>query len=224
MKNCRHLLSASLFVGLLLIHQLPSTNANVFANHQRTYTGPAINLTVKSLVGRCIPGHAKCKPLDAFAVGAFLRGGAAVDTAILNSEQASAMGGVSKSTNGAMSLLPRLANWIGDSGARCWAVLFVAILVEIKATTLTKAASDEKDSTKLLISLGMYLMSLLLFAASLSKIEVSVAYAVWSGMGTALVSVAGITMFGESCDAIKLISLSLIMLGVVGLNIRESSH
>jgi small multidrug resistance pump len=223
MKNSRHLLSASLFVGLLLIDQLPSTNANVFANHQRSYAGPAIKFTVKSLVGKCIPGHEKCKPLNAFAVGSFPRGGAAVETAILNSEQAS-VGAVSKSTNGAMSLLPRLANWIGDSGARCWVVLFAAILVEIKATTLTKAASDEKDSTKLIISLGMYLVSLLLFAASLAKIEVSVAYAVWSGMGTALVSVAGITMFGESCDAIKVISLSLIMLGVIGLNIRESSH
>ena len=59
------------------------------------------------------------------------------------------------------------------------------------------------------------------FALSLAKIEVGIAYAVWSALGTAIVTTAGIVLFGESCDSIKLGCLLLIMAGVVGLNLRE---
>lgn len=142
-----------------------------------------------------------------------LRGGSAAGTSADVAEKALHPSGI-------MGIMSELATWIGATSFRCWMILLMAILVEIKATTLTKTASDTKDPMKMVTSLSMYLFSLILFAASLPKIEVSIAYAVWSGLGTALVSIAGITMFGESCDMNKIISLSLIMLGVVGLNIQ----
>jgi multidrug transporter EmrE-like cation transporter len=55
----------------------------------------------------------------------------------------------------------------------------------------------------------------------LGKIDVSVAYAVWAAMGTSIVSLAGMTLFGEKCDPLKLVCLSLIILGVVGLNLQD---
>lgn len=60
------------------------------------------------------------------------------------------------------------------------------------------------------------------FALCLAKIEVGIAYAVWSALGTAIVTTIGIVLFGESCDSVKLGCLLLIMVGVVGLNLRES--
>jgi small multidrug resistance pump len=62
--------------------------------------------------------------------------------------------------------------------------------------------------------------SILGFAMSLEHIDVGAAYAVWAALGTAVVSIAGMVMFGESCDAIKIACILLIVVGVAGLNIR----
>ena len=60
------------------------------------------------------------------------------------------------------------------------------------------------------------------FNVALSRIDVSIAYALWSALGTVLVSSAGVIFFGESYDAIKLLCIALIISGVIGLNIRET--
>jgi small multidrug resistance pump len=58
------------------------------------------------------------------------------------------------------------------------------------------------------------------FNISLAKLDVSVAYAVWSALGTTLVTAVGFFFFGESLDMTKLLYLSMIVSGVVGLNLR----
>jgi small multidrug resistance pump len=63
--------------------------------------------------------------------------------------------------------------------------------------------------------------SMLGFNIALSKIEVGIAYAVWSALGTLVVTYIGIACFGESFDLHKLLCLALIVVGVIGLNIRE---
>jgi small multidrug resistance pump len=56
----------------------------------------------------------------------------------------------------------------------------------------------------------------------LKKIEVSTAYAIWSGVGTALIAAVGILYFKESLTLLKLVSLVLVILGV--LNLRGGVH
>ncbi|MEJ2071080.1 MAG: SMR family transporter [Syntrophobacterales bacterium] len=58
----------------------------------------------------------------------------------------------------------------------------------------------------------------------LKKIEVSTAYAIWSGVGTALIAAVGILYFKESLTLLKLVSLVLVILGVIGLNLRGGVH
>eukprot|EP00550_Attheya_septentrionalis_P005348 CAMPEP_0198293914 /NCGR_PEP_ID=MMETSP1449-20131203/19548_1 /TAXON_ID=420275 /ORGANISM="Attheya septentrionalis, Strain CCMP2084" /LENGTH=184 /DNA_ID=CAMNT_0043993673 /DNA_START=264 /DNA_END=818 /DNA_ORIENTATION=+ len=113
------------------------------------------------------------------------------------------------------------AAWIAETAVRCWFVLALSILIEIYATAMTKVASDSQNLVKLVYALSLYVISLLGFAACLAKIDVSIAYAVWSALGTAVVSIIGIVYFGERCDTSKLVSLSLIILGVIGLNLQE---
>jgi small multidrug resistance pump len=52
---------------------------------------------------------------------------------------------------------------------------------------------------------------------------VSVAYAVWSGVGTALVAAVGYFFLDESMGWLKALSLALIVVGVVGLNLAGVS-
>ena len=59
---------------------------------------------------------------------------------------------------------------------------------------------------------------------ALKPIDVSVAYAVWSGVGTALIATIGVLWFNEPMTALKLISLALIIGGVVGLNLSGGPH
>jgi small multidrug resistance pump len=64
------------------------------------------------------------------------------------------------------------------------------------------------------------LFSMVGFNISLAKIDVSVAYAIWSALGTTLVTAVGFFFFGESLDMTKILYLSMIVSGVVGLNLR----
>jgi len=54
---------------------------------------------------------------------------------------------------------------------------------------------------------------------ALRGIDLSTAYAIWSGVGTALVAAIGIVWFGEAAGMWKLFSLVLIIAGVAGLHL-----
>jgi len=115
-----------------------------------------------------------------------------------------------------------LTEWIASSSQRCWIVLIIAIFIEIYATTLMKIAVDSKNATKTLTSTAIYLVSLLMFGVSLRQIDVGIAYAIWSAVGTASVAIFGILLFGEAYSLGKIVSLAFIMIGVIGLNLQES--
>lgn len=56
---------------------------------------------------------------------------------------------------------------------------------------------------------------------SLRRIDLSLAYAIWSGIGTAVVTVIGILYFKEPATLIKVVSIALIVIGVFGLQINR---
>ena len=60
-----------------------------------------------------------------------------------------------------------------------------------------------------------------LLGLTLKGIQVSTAYAVWAGAGTALVAVAGIAFMGEPAGTVKFVSIALIVAGVVGLHVAD---
>ena len=100
-----------------------------------------------------------------------------------------------------------------------WAILTVAILLEVLGSTAMKLS---EGFTKLWPSVCMgicYLLSLAALNFALKKIELSIAYAVWGGVGTALIAMLGIAVFHESATTLKLLSLLLVIAGVVGLHI-----
>jgi small multidrug resistance pump len=103
-----------------------------------------------------------------------------------------------------------------------WFTLLLAILFEVAGTTAMKLS---EGFTKPLPSVAMalfYILSLVMLTLTLKKIDVSVAYAIWSGLGTALIALIGIWIFGESLSPLKVTSILLIILGVVGLQLSMS--
>jgi multidrug transporter EmrE-like cation transporter len=67
-----------------------------------------------------------------------------------------------------------------------------------------------------------YAISIWLLALVIGQISVSVAYAVWSGLGTASIAVVGVLLLGEPVDAVKVAALGMIVLGVVLLNLHTA--
>ncbi len=105
-----------------------------------------------------------------------------------------------------------------------WFYLFWAIIFEVSGTTCMKLS---QGFTKILPSILMFVFYALSFVSLtfvLKKINVSVAYAVWSGLGTALIAVIGAVWFKEPMNAIKISSIGLIILGVIGLNLVGEMH
>jgi small multidrug resistance pump len=99
-----------------------------------------------------------------------------------------------------------------------WIYLFAAIIFEVLGTTCMKLS---QGFTKIVPSLLIFVFYGLCFSfltLALKRIEVSVAYSVWAGLGTVLIASIGIIWFSESVTFIKLMSIGLIIMGVIGIN------
>lgn len=98
--------------------------------------------------------------------------------------------------------------------------LIIAILSEVAGTTSLKLS---EGFSRLIPSIAMvvfYGLSFTFLSFALKRLEVGTVYAIWSGVGTALIATIGILWFKEPLTAIKIGSLALIILGVVGLNLN----
>ena len=100
-----------------------------------------------------------------------------------------------------------------------WIILLIAIVVEIAATALLPKAAGFTHPWWSAVVLGGYGVSSWLLAVVVRNMPVSMAYAVWSGLGTAAVAVVGYWWLGESMSWLKVSSIAMIVLGVVGLNL-----
>jgi len=98
-------------------------------------------------------------------------------------------------------------------------LLILAIAAEVSATALLPRTESFSHPGWTLLVLAGYAASIWLLALIVKTIPVSVAYAIWAGVGTATVAVIGAIFLGEHLSLIKIVSLALIVAGVVGLNL-----
>ena len=98
-------------------------------------------------------------------------------------------------------------------------LLVVAIGVEVGATALLPKAAGFTQPFWSAVVVAGYALSIWLLALVVRAMPVSVAYAIWAGLGTAAVALIGFLFLGESMSWLKATSLTLIVVGVVGLNL-----
>jgi len=104
-----------------------------------------------------------------------------------------------------------------------WVYLVAAILFEVSGTTSMKLSRGFSELGPSAAVFVFYSLSIVFLTLSIQRIDISIAYAVWSALGTALVATVGIVHFGEAVTASKLFFLAMIVLGVVGLNLSEAA-
>lgn len=105
-----------------------------------------------------------------------------------------------------------------------WILLVVAIVLEVAGTTNMKLSEGFSKLVPSVLVLFFYALSIIALTFAVNRLEVSVAYAVWSGMGTALVAMIGLWFFHESVTSTKVVALGFIVVGVVMLHLTSESH
>jgi small multidrug resistance pump len=100
-----------------------------------------------------------------------------------------------------------------------WLYLFIAIITELIGTTSMKLADGFRRFWPSVTIFVGYTVSLVFMTLALKKIDISIVYAVWSGLGTAAITAVGILWFREPVTVLKIASIALIIAGVIGLNL-----
>jgi small multidrug resistance pump len=101
--------------------------------------------------------------------------------------------------------------------------LALAIIAEVTATSALKASEAfTRVLPSVVVVLG-YAISFYLLSLTLRSIAIGVVYAIWSGVGIALISLIGVFYFKQVLDATALAGIALIAAGVVVLNLSSST-
>jgi small multidrug resistance pump len=99
--------------------------------------------------------------------------------------------------------------------------LLLAILAEVAGTTCVKLSEGFTRLLPSALILVFYGLSLGFLGLALKKVDLSLAYAIWSGLGIAFIASVGVLWFREPVTAVKVVSLGLIVVGVAGLNLGD---
>jgi small multidrug resistance pump len=98
-------------------------------------------------------------------------------------------------------------------------LLGLAIAVEVCATLALRASDGLTRPALVVVVVAGYAAAFWLLSLVLREISIGTSYAIWSGVGTAALAIIGIVALGESANALKIGSIALIILGVIGLNL-----
>jgi len=98
-----------------------------------------------------------------------------------------------------------------------WFLVVIAALMETLGVVGLKRYSQRRNALNALLFFGSFGASFVLLYQSFRYLQLSVAYAVWIGLGTAAAVLVNMLFFGESRSTARLLSLGVIVAGVVGL-------
>ncbi|MCF7821759.1 MAG: multidrug efflux SMR transporter [Mariprofundaceae bacterium] len=100
-----------------------------------------------------------------------------------------------------------------------WIYLSFAIVLEVAGTTSMKLSEGLTRPLPSAMMVFFYIASFALMALALKRLEIGMTYAIWAGVGTALIAIVGVLYFKEPMNLVKVVSILLIIAGVIGLNL-----
>ncbi|AAR34038.1 QacE family quaternary ammonium compound efflux SMR transporter [Geobacter sulfurreducens] len=104
-----------------------------------------------------------------------------------------------------------------------WLYLLVAIISEVAGTTALKSAEGFTRLWPSCVVVAGYASAFYFLSLTLKAIPVGIAYAIWSGLGTALVAVVAWVFMGQRLDLPAVFGILLIIAGVLVLNLCSTS-
>ncbi|MEP6605196.1 MAG: multidrug efflux SMR transporter [Nitrosospira sp.] len=104
-----------------------------------------------------------------------------------------------------------------------WLFLSVAIVSEVLATSALKASNGFTQLWPSLLVVVGYAIAFFFLSLTLRTMPVGIAYAIWSGVGIVLVTLIAWFVFEQSLDIPAIIGLTLIITGVVVLQVYSKA-
>ncbi|WP_434772684.1 DMT family transporter [Pseudomonas entomophila] len=101
--------------------------------------------------------------------------------------------------------------------------LAIAICAEVVATASMKAVKGLSTPLPLLLMIGGYAIAFWMLTLVVRSIPVGIAYALWSGLGIVLISVAAWLIYGQKLDLPAMLGMAMIVGGVVVIQVFSHS-
>jgi len=101
--------------------------------------------------------------------------------------------------------------------------LIIAILSEVAATSALKACDGFRNLVPSIIVVIGYGAAFYFLSLALRTIPMGIAYAIWSGIGIVLISLAGWLAYGQKLDLAAMAGMALIIAGVFVLNVLSGT-
>ncbi|WP_052284674.1 quaternary ammonium compound efflux SMR transporter SugE [Kluyvera genomosp. 1] len=103
-----------------------------------------------------------------------------------------------------------------------WIILFVAGLLEVVWAVGLKYTHGFSRLVPSVITIAAMVVSMAMLSWAMKSLPVGTAYAVWTGIGAVGAAITGILLLGESASPMRIASLALIVMGIIGLKL--SAH
>jgi len=105
-----------------------------------------------------------------------------------------------------------------------WVLLLLAIIAEVCGTSCMKLSNGFTRVWPSVLIFVFYSLSFVAITLAIKKIDISIAYAIWSALGTGAIAFIGIVAFGEKLNSLKVVGLILVIAGVIALNISSAQN
>lgn len=103
-------------------------------------------------------------------------------------------------------------------------LLLLAIISEVIGTSALRASEGFTKTWPTLLVVAGYGVAFYLLSLTLKQIPIGSAYAIWAGVGTALVAMVGVVLYRDPFNLWQGLGIALIVGGVVLLNLFGSAH
>lgn len=100
--------------------------------------------------------------------------------------------------------------------------LLLTIIAESIAVIFMKLSHGFQNKVQAVVAIVAYILSFVFLTYALKHMPVGLANAVWAGASTVLVAILGVLVFKEQLSVLQIIFLSLIVIGLAGLNFPKS--
>ena len=104
-----------------------------------------------------------------------------------------------------------------------WVYLFLAIMSEVIATASLKSTEGFTKPIPSIIVLVGYCAAFYFLSLTLDTISIGVAYAIWSGVGVATITVVSYFLYEQKIDLAGILGIGLIISGVIVLRLFSES-
>lgn len=100
-----------------------------------------------------------------------------------------------------------------------WIILLGGIAINVAGVIGVKFSQNANNPGLTLAAYTLYFVGFFIISLSFKYLDMGLAYAFWSGLGSALIIAVGVIFFNESLTASRLVFFSFIMFGVVGVSL-----